>query len=262
MSAPASVNIGYYTYTNADEITDTASHKYVFGGEGRYIGCRYNETRDEETDVTRGKASSATGAKASATQWKYQDVVQYAFGYGMSYSNFTQTIDSVTENSDTITVNVKVKNNSDSRPGKDVVQVYTQAPYKPNSGVEKFAVQLAGFGKTKELAVNAEEVVPVVIKKRDLASYDYKTEKTYILDAGTYYISVGNDAHDALNNILAKKGKSTTNGMTKNGNADMVREHNVSTADYKKYAQSETKAEISNKFDDVDLNTYMSDAVT
>lgn len=38
------------------------------------------------------------------------------------------------------------------------------------------------------------------------ASYDYTKAKGYILSAGDYYLAVGDDAHDALNNILAAKG--------------------------------------------------------
>ena len=47
-----------------------------------------------------------------------------------------------------------------------------------------------------------------------LRTFDSKGAGTYIVDAGTYYFALGRDAHDALNNILAAKGKTEADGMT------------------------------------------------
>ena len=44
-----------------------------------------------------------------------------------------------------------------------------------------------------------------------LASYDYTKAKGYILSAGDYYFTIGDNAHDALNNVLAAE---NATGMT------------------------------------------------
>src|SRR5699024_8414409 len=87
-------------------------------------------------------------------------------------------------------------------------QIYGQAPYTPG-GIEKSAIQLLNFEKTEILEPGASEVVPVKVDLQYIASYDENydngdgTTGTYIMDPGTYYFSVGNGAHDALNHIMA-----------------------------------------------------------
>lgn len=39
-----------------------------------------------------------------------------------------------------------------------------------------------------------------------LASYDYTKAKGYILSAGDYYFTIGDNAHDALNKALLDQG--------------------------------------------------------
>ena len=41
-----------------------------------------------------------------------------------------------------------------------------------------------------------------------------------MLDAGDYYFAIGNGAHEAINNILAAKGKTVDDGMDQDGDAD------------------------------------------
>ena len=90
-----------------------------------------------------------------------------------------------------------------------------------------------------------------------MKTYDSAGEGTYIMDAGDYYLAVGTDAHNALNNILAAKGKTTADGMTENGNAALAAKHTVHSQDNTAYAKSAaTDEKISNQFDDVDLTTY------
>ena len=103
-----------------------------------------------------------------------------------------------------ITVSVKVKNTG-KRAGKDVVQVYVQAPYTVG-GVEKASINLIGFAKTSLLAPGAEETVEVTLNLKDFTSYDVKANDGkggYILDAGNYYIAAASNAHEALNGILS-----------------------------------------------------------
>ena len=88
--------------------------------------------------------------------------------------------------------------------------------------MEKAAVELVGYAKTSELAPGASETVTVTFDQEQLKSYDYTNAKTYILDAGDYYITAAKNAHDAVNNILSAKGKTVADGMTADGDAGFV----------------------------------------
>ena len=85
-----------------------------------------------------------------------------------------------------------------------------QTPYTPG-GLEKSAIQLIGFAKTSELAPGASETVTIEINPALFASYDENavksnnTQGAWVLESGDYYFAIGNGAHEALNNILAKK---------------------------------------------------------
>lgn len=71
------------------------------------------------------------------------------------------------------------------------------------------------FAKTSVLQPDASEEVEITVDKKEFRTYDRKGYGTYIMDAGQYYLTVGEDAHDALNNVLAKKGAT---GMVVAGN--------------------------------------------
>ena len=96
--------------------------------------------------------------------------------------------------------------------------------------------------------------------KEDLTSYDYKTNKTYVLNAGDFYFSAGKNAHDGLNNILALKGKTTANGMDYNGDSALAKlAFNNPTVDASTYSVSSvTNKPITNALDDADVNHYES----
>ncbi len=258
-SSPAMQNFGNFVYENADAINNSDSRKYLMYNEGIYIGYRYYETRYEDTVLAQGNAASAKGAFASADGWNYAEEVQFPFGYGISYTTFEQTLQDVKvdETAKTAQVTVAVKNTGDVA-GKDVIQVYVQQPYKAG-GIEKSAVVLAGFEKTAVLAAGEEKTYTVTIDLKDIASYDYKTAKTYVLEDGDYYFSIGNGAHDALNNILAAKGKTVADGMDAEGNA--AKAHKWNKAQTTKYDKSITGYTVTNQFDTVDIN-YYGDLVT
>ena len=96
------------------------------------------------------------------------------------------------------------------------MQVYGQQPYTEfdrANAIEKASVQLVGFGKTNVLQPGESETVSVTVDRKELTVYDEYVNKTYILEAGDYYLSVGLDAHDAVNNILAAKPKSSSRMM-------------------------------------------------
>lgn len=258
MSAPSMQNFGNFVYANADSITNKDSQKYLMYNEGIYVGYRYYETRYEDSVLNQGNATASVGVfNSSANTWNYAQEVQFPFGYGLSYSTFTQKLNSVNVDwaNKKATVKVTVNNTSSNYAGKDVVEVYAQAPMTDN-GIEKSAIQLCGFAKTNEIQPGKSQEVTIEIDLRDIASYDYQNYKTYIMDEGDYYFAIGNDAHDALNNILALKGKNLSDGMTSVGDAGNAVKANKASFDKDEYRLSKTNASITNQFETADINYY------
>lgn len=245
-SAPSSTNFGSYAIVNG---TDRFTSSYMAYAEGIYVGYRYYETRYE--DVVLGNEARSN--------YDYTKQVAYPFGYGLSYTDFTWSDYSMKKADGGFDISVKVTNTGKTA-GKDVVQLYMQSPYtdydKAN-GIEKASVELVGYAKTDTLKAGASETVTVHVDQESMKTYDSAGEGTYIMDAGDYYLVAGTDAHNALNNILAAKGKTTADGMTENGNAALAAKHTVHSQDNTTYAKSAaTDEKISNQFDDVDLTTY------
>lgn len=107
--------------------------------------------------------------------------------------------------------------NTGDTAGKDVVELYAQSPYTDydkRNAVEKASVNLVGYGKTSELKPGTSETVRITFGKDQLKAYDYKGAKTYILDAGQYRFTAATDANQAVNNILADKGKTMVASWT------------------------------------------------
>ena len=273
MSSPAMQNFGDHTYNGAAGITfKSMQDKYIVNAEGIYVGYKYYETRYEDCILGQGNADGSAGVFASAgNSWNYADEVVYPFGHGLSYTTFSQTLDSCEYDaaSDTFTASVTVTNTG-SVAGKDAVQLYVQLPYTEydrQNGVEKSSIQLVAYDKTELLEAGDSETVELTFDRYLLASYDENAAEGYIFEGGNYYFAVGQDVHDALNNILAVKGAS---GMTDAaGNAVSGTENTVVTytvdeaLDTEAYKLSpHTGEEVSNLFDYVDINTYIDGAVT
>ena len=249
LSAPSSSNIGDFNISNSD-VKNGA--KYLVYGENIYVGYRYYETRYEDMILGQGNAGD----------YNYAKTVQFPFGYGLSYTDFEWSGYSVTENDDTFSVEVTVKNTGDAA-GKDVVQVYMQSPYTEydqENGVEKASVELVGFAKTEEIKAGEEATVTVEVDKEVMKAYDSEGAGTYILDAGDYYFTAADNAHEAINNILAAKGKTTADGMDADGNKDFTYVATVDTLDTTLYASSAATGEqIENQLSDVDIRYYDSE---
>ncbi len=162
--------------------------------ENIYIGYRWYETADAEgffdgVDNVYGKG--------------YDGVVQFPFGYGLSYTDFTWE---VTQNPDMSTVNetssftVKVRvTNNGTYAGKDVVQLYFTPPYYER-GIEKAHVNLLDFAKTDILLPGESEEVTLSFSAYDMASYDDYAKSSdgisgWVLEAGTYRLKLMTDAH-------------------------------------------------------------------
>lgn len=243
LASPAAQNFGDYAYYNEDGTA--TKYNYVSYAEGIYVGYKYYETRYEDTVLGQGNAG----------EFDYASEVCYPFGYGLSYTEFKWDDFKTTWDKDTCTASVKVTNTGNVS-GKDVVEIYAQSPYtdydKANR-VEKASVQLVGYAKTNELAPGEEQTVTVTFNEEQLKAYDYKNAKTYILDAGDYYITAGRNAHDAVNNILTAKKNADEQKMTAKGNADLTAVYvpENTEVDTVKYAKdSYSKNEISNLFDE------------
>lgn len=259
-SSPAMQNFGDYTFNNADQINNADSRKYVMYNEGIYVGYRYYETRYEDTVLGKGKANSSKGSFKGAT-WNYANEVQFPFGYGLSYADLKQELvsSSLDWKTKKATFTVKVTNSS-SIDALDTIEVYAQTPYV-SGGLEKSAIQLCGFEKV-EVKANDSTTATVEVELRDIASYDNINHKTYVMDKGDYYFAIGNGVHDALNNILEKKGVNATQkeAMVGEGNAKNAVKYVKSTFDAEEYMASETKTKITNQFDDADVNNYLDDS--
>lgn len=255
-SAPAMQNAVATQYASSSEdiIPEKASY-YMIYQEGIYVGYRYYETRYEDYVIGRGNAGD----------YKYKKLVAYPFGYGQSYTDFELSDTSVTYDSskDRFKVQVTVTNVGNSFAGKETVQVYLQAPYTEydkEHGIEKAAVTLVGFGKTKELGLGESERLTIYVDRRDIASYDPYNKRTYIVEPGAYYLAVATNAHEAVNHILAKKGytpQKTAGRMDAVGNAEFVYAWTEEKFDEETYSLSQTGAVITNQLDNADLNLYV-----
>lgn len=274
LSAPAVVNGGYHNqnWTNLDYVLDNSDDLdsevswYTVQAEGIYIGYKYYETRYEDLILGQGNASTEKGS-STGKAWSYTDEVSYPFGYGLSYTTFDQTLDSVEVTDDTVTVTVTVTNTGDVA-GKSVVQVYAQTPYgdyEKENLVEKSAIQLVNFDKTDVLEPGESEKVTIECDKYLLASYDYTNTQGYIMSEGDYYISVGDNAHDALNNVLAAKGASgmvDVSGAPSSGSVDKTYTWSEEFDDTTYRTSQYTDEEVTNQFADCDINYWIEDSVT
>ncbi len=184
-------NFGNFSYTNVEDLKNTivANDSAAEGGlsfvnyvEGIYVGYRFYETAAEEGLIN------------------FEDEVQYPFGYGLSYTTFTQELKNFAFDGSKVTFDVTVTNTG-SVAGKDVVEVYFTPPYT-NGGIEKASVNLIDFAKTSLLDAGASETISFSINAEDMASYDSTGIKVagggYILEAGDYVISLRSDSHTVL----------------------------------------------------------------
>ncbi len=196
-----SVSMGYDA-TYATEGITNGGYKVLDYAEGIYLGYRYYETVYADLQKEAGKEA--------ADAW-YAAAAVYPFGYGLSYTDFTQTIKSVKgdlEDKDgTVEVTVTVKNTG-SVAGKEVIQLYSTPPYTAGE-IEKAAVNLVGFEKTGMIAAGASEDVTLEIAVKDLASFDYNDangngSSGYELETGDYVLSVRKNSHEVLDSKTLK----------------------------------------------------------
>ena len=180
---PTYVNFDDTFYNNIDgSIGGYESGRFNEYEEGIYVGYRYYET------------AAAEAMDGNYDGFDYDEAVVYPFGYGLSYTTFEKEYEGTPSYNDgTFTFNVKVTNTGDVA-GKDVVEIYEESPYT-KGGIEKSKVVLAGFAKTNVIDPGESEEVTIEVKAEDLASYDYKNNKAYVLDEGEYKFYLSDNSH-------------------------------------------------------------------
>lgn len=183
----------YTTLVTSDSWQDMAPAPFREYEEGVYLGYRYYETAYRE------------GALADYRSRSHG--VLYPFGYGLSYTTFRQEIRSLTASEGEICLTVRVTNTGTQHAGKDVVQIYFSAPYTEldrKLGIEKPTAVLARFGKTGLLAPGEYEDMTLSFAMEDMASYCSSRDNSdgtngcYVLEEGTYVISLRSDSHTVL----------------------------------------------------------------
>lgn len=262
-NSPAAQNFGNFAWTNPDPSTSTNS--FEVEAEGIYTGYKYYETRYADVVLGQGNAASKVGSTTGGA-WDYDSEVSYPFGYGLSYTTFEQELESVEVDLDskTVTAEVTVTNTGDVA-GKDVVQFYTSVPYTEYDKehlVEKSAIQLLDYEKTDLIEPGKSEKVTITADAQDMASWDSTckneagTAGNWILDDGTYYFTVGNGAHEAVNNVLAAQGAAA------DGDEGNVKTWDLDNFDSESFAVTLNGTPVENQLADADLNYYMPDTVT
>lgn len=195
---PASQNFSCIGEKDVDSYTKDGkvqTEYFIDYEEGVYVGYRYYETRG----YTDGE------------EW-YNENVVYPFGYGLSYTSFEQKVKETTIeessdwNADTkdITITVTVTNTGDVA-GKDVVQLYSTAPYTDGE-IEKPHKVLIGYEKTDVIEPGKSQDVTITFSAYDLASYDYNDANGngfsgYEVESGDYEFTLGKNAHDAYDSV-------------------------------------------------------------
>ena len=179
---------GAFIYDNVDDLAakytgftgqeTTVLPSFVNYVEGIYVGYKFYETAADEGLIN------------------YDDTVIYPFGYGLSYTSFEQKMGDVSHKDGKVTFDVTVTNTGDTA-GKDVVEVYYNPPYA-DGGIEKASKNLVAFEKTGKLEPGASETVKIEFDDDDMASYDNKGAKAWVLEKGDYAISIQSDSHHVI----------------------------------------------------------------
>ena len=185
-AGPAANNFGDFQYTNMTEFAEDdpfnkgtqTQPSFVNYNDSIYVGYRWYETAAAEGVID------------------YGNEVVYPFGFGLSYTTFSQSMSdiSVDEATGAMSADVTVTNTGQVA-GKDIVQIYDNPPYT-DGGIEKASANLLSYEKTKVLEPGESQTLTVTWNRDSLASYDSVNAKAYVLEAGDYKISARSNTHD------------------------------------------------------------------
>lgn len=209
-----------YTIYSARTDSELASKAYfVDYEEGIYVGYRYYET------------AYAEAVAGNYPGFNYEDEVVYPFGYGLSYTQFTWTLENADEvenftwqNNSSLKFKVNVENTG-AYAGRDVVELYVTPPYT-KGGIEKAAKVLIGFAKTDVLQPGEIQTVEITVDSPySFASYDcYDANNNgfvgYEAEEGDYVFSIATDAHTtviAVNTVISEDIRYETDPVTGKG---------------------------------------------
>lgn len=117
----------------------------------------------------------------------------YEFGFGKSYTTFNYSNFKISSSVFTgeITASVTITNTG-KVAGKEVAQMYLTAPARK---MDKPAMELKGFGKTRLLQPGQSQLMNFKINPRDLTSFDTGHEQ-WVAEAGNYSIKIGASSKD------------------------------------------------------------------
>lgn len=148
------------------------SEDYVDYSEDIYVGYRYFETLP------------GAGEK-----------VNYPFGYGLSYTQFSWKVESAVIQEEHYRIQLEVTNTG-SMQGKEVMQLYIEAP---QGKLGKPRRVLAAFGKTRLLQEGESQRLVLSGSLEQIASYDDLgkiSKSAYILEKGEYFFHIGNSVRN------------------------------------------------------------------
>jgi len=261
--------------------------------ENIYIGYKYYSTRHADAVRNLGNARSGIGAfgaparnnfwgsyegincwtdTSSANEWRHENEVILPFGFGLSYTTFSEEILSATRNFDahnpnrtTWRVEVRVTNTGDIA-GKNSTLIFASVPFdhsQKTTNVEKAFINLVGFGKTVLLQPNTSQILFIEFEEYLFASYDTKANNGqggFVLDAGEYFFAVGN-AYTAANNVLYAMGNGVYrailyayNGVQ--GSLGAVYRFEVQARDEESFRYGENGFLVQNQFEQKCINYW------
>lgn len=156
-------------------LTDTIAKRYEnYPSSANFGGKDFNEYKE---DIYIGNRYFETFAKSK---------VLYPFGYGLGYTKFEISANTVEKSNDKFIFNVSVKNIGNTI-GREVVQLYLSKPCGKLGNPEKI---LVAFVKTAELKSGESETIELIVETNQLASYD-ESKSAYIIESGKYEFFLG-----------------------------------------------------------------------
>lgn len=161
-------------------LTDTIAKRYEnYPSSANFGGKDFNEYKE---DIYVGYRYFETFAKSK---------VLYPFGYGLGYTEFEISANTVEKSNDKFIFNVSVKNIGNTI-GREVVQLYLSKPCGKLGNPEKI---LVAFVKTAELKSGERETIELIVETNQLASYD-ESKSAYITESGKYEFFLGKNIRE------------------------------------------------------------------